>query len=459
MSMFLSFLGGGARQLTADIEKSEENAREDAKLGFSALTKRYEENSKANRELTSKMNEDALWVKTTYENATPDQINALVSNPVALEALKKTNDPYKIDLNNYIKIAQGNESPAVAAERIQALPSVVGQVADNMKEKMQPTEGRSPLGGIIKDFGQTSYDTTMERMAKSQGMSLADLQATSRVQRPTTNAKFNMAATEQPKDVEDIMKTSQLERFQAEQKFGKNSDQYKAANDKFVAASNELVRADKNLEDRRSRLEIKVQDNKNDPTAAAVYQKEIDSINKAILARKEATSTRTEREGAPEKPTYAKTKSLMEDYLNTQMTDNRGLSWRKFMEPKTIKDPDTGQVIVRLEKKVGLSPEAEKEVAEGMKTIRMQGLKELGLVTQSGAPRNPEVKKIITTYDLSGGDAAVKTTTPNQPLPVANATPSAQLNQARAEANMAISKGADRAAVAARFKQSTGQEL
>lgn len=217
MAMFLSFLGGAARQLTTDIEKAEENAREDAKLGFSALYKRYEENAKANRELTNKMSEDALWVKTTYQNATPDQINALVANPVALEALKKTDDPYKIDLSNYIKIAQGNESPAVAAERIKALPSIVGQVADNMKEKIQPTEGRSPLGGLIKDFGQTSYDTTMERMAKSQGMSLEDLQATSRVQRPTTAAKFDMAAIDKPKDLEEVKKQVELDLYNANQ--------------------------------------------------------------------------------------------------------------------------------------------------------------------------------------------------------------------------------------------------
>ena len=215
MSMFLSFLGGGARQLTADIEKAEENAREDAKLGFSALTKRYEENAKANRELTSKMSEDALWVKTNYQNATPDQINALVANPVALEALKKTNDPYKIDLNNYIKIAQGNDSPAVAAERIQALPSVVGQVKTNMEERMKPTEGGSPLGRLLKDYGDTSYTSTMERMAKSQGMSMSDLQATSRVQRPTTNAQFNMAAIDTPKDIKEVKDKAEIELYNA----------------------------------------------------------------------------------------------------------------------------------------------------------------------------------------------------------------------------------------------------
>ena len=215
MAMFLSFLGGAARQLTTDIEKAEENAREDAKLGFSALYKRYEENSKANRELTSKMAEDEQWIKTNYESATPEQIAALVGNPVALEALKKTDDPYKIDLNNYIKIAQGNESPAVQAERIQALPSFVGKIKESMSSKMAPTEGKSPIGSLIKDFGDTSFESTTNRLAKSQGLSMADLQATSRMARPTTAAKFDMAALEPVKTLSQQTDQAQLNLVEA----------------------------------------------------------------------------------------------------------------------------------------------------------------------------------------------------------------------------------------------------
>jgi hypothetical protein len=422
MSMILSFLGGAAGQLTSDIEQAEKNSREDAKLGFAALTKRYEENAKANRELTNSMEADKQWITTTYENATPAQIAALVGNPVALEALKKTNDPYKIDLNNYIKIAQGNESPAVQAERIQALPALTKQVATNMEEKMGQSKG-SPIGGLIRDFGDTEYEATMGRMAKSQGMSMADLQATSRMQRPTTGAKFNMAATDQPKDVEEIIKTAQVDRFQAEQRFGKDSDQYKAANDKVVAASSAIAKTDKSLDERLNQRLIAFQD-ETDPAKKEALKKQIGQLQTAIRLNKEAVSTRREREGEPEKATYSKTKNLMEDYLNTRMIEDRGLSWRKFMEPKQIKDPDTGQVIVRLEKKVGLSPEQEQIVAEGMKQIRVQGLKELGLVTESGAPRNPAVKDIVTTYGLNAAAARQPTApaaTPEKPLPMANA--------------------------------------
>lgn len=417
MAMFLSFLGGAARQLTTDIEKAEENAREDAKLGFSALYKRYEENSKANRELTSKMAEDEQWIKTNYESATPEQIAALVGNPVALEALKKTDDPYKIDLNNYIKIAQGNESPAVQAERIQALPSFVGKIKESMSSKMAPTEGKSPIGSLIKDFGDTSFESTTNRLAKSQGLSMADLQATSRMARPTTAAKFDMAATEQFKSVEDIAKAAQLDRFQAEQKFGKDSDQYKAANAKFTAASNEIVRADKKLEDRRDRLEIQRQDSKGDPALIAALTKEIDGLNADIKARREATSTNRERAGTGEdKITYAKAKTRIEDYMNTDMTANKGLGWRKHVEDKVVTDPATGKTITIPGKKVGLTPEQEKEYIDGMNQARMQGLKDLGLVTEKGQAVNNEVKSLMTAYGFGRPAASA------QPAPAASPT-------------------------------------
>ncbi len=456
MSMFLSFLGGAARQLTTDIEKAEENAREDAKLGFSALTKRYEENAKANRELLNKMEQDEEWIKTNYQNATPEQVAALVSNPVALEALKKTDDPYKIDLSNYVKIAQGNESPAVAAGRIKALPVFTKQVSESMNAKMEPTEGKSPLGGFIKGFGQSSYDTTMERMAKSQGLSMADLQATSRMARPTTAAKFDMAATEQFKSVEDIAKAAQLDRFQAEQKFGKDSDQYKAANAKFTAASNEIVRADKKLEDRRDRLEIQRQDSKGDPALIAALTKEIDGLNADIKARREATSTNRERAGTGEdKITYAKAKTRIEDYMNTDMIANKGLGWRKYVEEKVVTDPATGKTITIPGKKVGLTPEQEKEYIDGMTQARMQGLKDLGLVTEKGQAVNNEVKSLMTAYGF-GRPAASAQPAPSTP---AVTTQPSDVAKARADANAAIARGANRAAVAARFKQTTGQEF
>jgi len=95
MSMFLSFVGGAAKQLTSDIEQAELDAKEMAKSSFNGLYKRYEENAVANRELTSKMKAEKQYIETVWSNATPEQVNALIANPVALDAIKKAKNEVK----------------------------------------------------------------------------------------------------------------------------------------------------------------------------------------------------------------------------------------------------------------------------------------------------------------------------------------------------------------------------
>lgn len=411
MGMVLSFLGGAAKQLTTDIEQAEENAREDAKLGFSALYKRYEENAKSNRELTNKMNEDEQWVKTNYNNATPEQVAALVGNPVALDALKKTDDPYKIDLANYIQIAQGNESPAVQKERIQALPKLVGEVAESIKK-------RSPLGGLISDFGTTSYDSTMGRLAKSQGMSLADLQATSRNQRTNTGAKFDMSTlAKAPDSVEDMVKTANVARVQAKQKFGEDSEEYTTANQAYVQISREIDKADKSLTSRADRISIALMD-ETDPEKKKVLQSDLKTTQQAIKNHKEATSTSAERnEDKPKK--YSAIARSIDDFVNTRMKEDKGFDWKKYVDFKTFTDPASGETITSRTQKAGLSDEAQRELFAKERELTAQALTTNGYVV-NGKPRYNEVAEIMNNRNITpqsfGAPAPAQTT---QPAPAA----------------------------------------
>jgi hypothetical protein len=87
----------------------------------------------------------------------------------------------------------------------------------------------------------------------------------------------------------------------------------------------------------------------------------------------------------------------------------------------------------------------------------MQGLKDLGLVTEKGQPINNEVKSLMTSYGLN---RPTQIPAPAQTTAPAQAPKSAvSVDVARAEARAAIAKGANAAAVAKRFKETTGQEL
>lgn len=465
MVAFLSFLGGASEQFVKSTEKAEQDAKEMAKASFNGLYKRYEENAESNRELTNKMKAEKQFVETLWPKATPEQVNELIANPVALEAIKKVKNPQSVDLNNYIKIINGNDSKAAGAERAALLPELV----ERTKEALVPAKkGGSPLKAFYGDAGEQRFSADMEKYARAQGLSLEEMQSAAKVTRPTGSAAFDMAALEQFKDVEEIAKSAQLQRFQAEQKFGKDSEQYKTANALYTKASNEIAKSDTKIENRRDRLELLRRDS-NDPAAIAAMTKEIDSINADIKARREATSTNREREGTGEdKIKYTNAKTRMEDYMNTDMSLNKGLGWRKFVEEKVVFDPATKTNITIPGKKVGLTPEQEKEYIQGMTAARMQGLKDLGLVTEKGQPINNEVKSLITAYGLNQPIAAPAPASPEKPLPMANAKPAsptqapmsaASVDAARAEARAAIAKGANAAAVAKRFKETTGQEL
>jgi hypothetical protein len=461
MSRLLAFLGGAAEGLSSEIEKAEKSAKEEAMLRVKQLSESYEETRKSNRELTNALNAEKDWITTTYANATPEQVAYLQSSPAALQALKKMKDPTKISLSDVISIASGNESNALVAERITDMPEVADKVAAAVKKQY-----RSGLGGFIDRVGEGAGETAERRFARAMGTDIETMQTTNKLERPTMAGTFDMAKVFEttPSSMDEIIKTGEAARFQAGRKFGKDSQEYRDADATVKEAQSEIVKADKKLEDRRDRLEIQRNDSKDDPILVAALTKEINGINADIKARREATSTKSERAGtggSADAITYAKAKTRVEDYMNTDMITNKGLGWRKYVEEKVVTDPATGKSITIPGKKVGLNPEQEKEYIEGMTQARMQGLKDLGLVTTQGRPVNAEVGQLMTAYGLNRPaqtTAPVQTT--GQTTTPAQAPKSAvSVDAARAEARAAIAKGANAAAVAKRFKETTGQEL
>lgn len=211
MSAFLSFVGGASRQFVSSVEQAEIDAKEMAKNSFKNLTERYDENTKANRDLTNKMAAEKQYIETVWPNATPEQINELVANPVALEAIKKVKNPQSVSLNNYIQVIKGNESKAVGAERAAALPEITQKV----KEAMQPAKGGSPIGRFIKDIGQERFESDMQRQALGSGIDLEQLRKTERANRPAGSATFDMSVLEPAKKFEERTNDAQVNMLDA----------------------------------------------------------------------------------------------------------------------------------------------------------------------------------------------------------------------------------------------------
>lgn len=452
MSLLLSFLGGAAQGFTSEVEKAEKSAKEEAMLRVKNMYATYEKVKEDNLSLTNSLKSEAKWIETYYPTATPEQVLYLQSNPAALQGLKKMADPTKIDLSTAINIAStGDKANSSIIDDIQAAPAVMDKVASAVKGAAATPAYRSGLGGLFDRIGEGAGDTAANRYARMLGTDVQTMQALKPLQRPTQAGTFDATVLRsQPDSVEEIAKTAKVERFQAGQKFGKDSDQYKQADAAVKAVESEITKTDTKIEDRRDRLELQREDNKGDPAIVAALTKEIDGLNKTIKDRREATSTKREREGTGDGSganTYAKAKTRMEDYMNSDMQLNKGLGWRKYVEEKVVKDPATGNTITIPGKKVGLTPEQEKEYIEGMTQARMQGLKELGLVTDKGQPINREVQDLMVAYKLNRpaapatpAPAATSTPAPATPAAIPTAQPAKVVSRATVEAQAAKNK-------------------
>ena len=408
MSKLLAFLGGAAKGISSEIEKAEKNAKEEAMLRIKKLSENFEKTKEENKTLQNSLKAEEDWIKTYYPNATPEQVMFLQGSPAALQGLKKMADPTKIDLSTAINIAaSGDKANSSIIEDIPAAPAVMEKVASAVKTAAASPAYRSGLGGMFDRIAEGAGETAANRYARMLGTDVQTMEAMKPLQRPSVAGTFDASLLrDQPGSIEEIIKTGKVARFQAEQKFGKDSDQFKQADAEVKAAEAQIVTTDKKLEDRRDRLELQRRDTK-DPAVVAALTKEINGLNSDIRERREATSTKSEREGkGDDKIKYSNAKIRMEDYMNTDMVTNKGLGWRKYVEEKVVKDPATGNTIVIPGKKVNLTPEQEKEYIEGMTAARMQGLKDLGLVTEKGQPINDEVKALMTAYGLNRPTAA-----------------------------------------------------
>lgn len=222
MSAFLSFVGGAAKQFVSSAEQAEEDAKQMAKASFNGLYKRYEENADSNRELTNKMRAEKQYIETVWSNATPEQVNELLANPVALEAIKKVKNPSSVSLDNYIKVIKGNESKATAAERAAALPDLI----ERAKEGLRPAK-KEGFAGFMQGFGDTRFDADMEKYARGQGMTLEQLRGSQKAARPTGSAAFDMGVLQEAKGFAEQVDDAKVALLEAKQ--SGDADQITAA--------------------------------------------------------------------------------------------------------------------------------------------------------------------------------------------------------------------------------------
>jgi hypothetical protein len=425
MSKLLSFVAGAAEGFSEMIDKSEKSAKEEAALRVRRLMENHKEVMESNLKLENELKAEEGWIKTYFSNATPEQVAYLQSNPAALQALKKMPDPTKVgELGNVIKIAAANEAASVTQDQLTALPAVANEVAARVKEKARST---GFFRNLADEAGARVGTTTERSLARGLGTTIEQMESIKRTARPSIEGAFDVAKTleKTPESVEDMVKTANVARVQAKQKFGEGSAEYKAANETFTSLSSEIEKTDKGLDARANRLNIAILDEQ-DPINKKALQSELKSTQQAIKDHKEATSTRAEKAAGSAPAAKATLNSVQKSvamFVDSRMRQDKGFDWAKHVDFKEIPLPDGG-VYVSTTVKATLPPEKQREVFEKIRMLEADALKTNGYVV-AGAPRNDAVKEFINNKNIPAeyysGRAPVAPAAAQQTQPVAPA--------------------------------------
>jgi len=465
MGMFLSFLGGAATGLTEEIDKSEKEAKAYASMATKALYENYGKTVEANRKLESEMKSDRDFIVANKPDATPDQVQALLSNPEVMKKYKAYANPTDVNLDTLIKITKANPSVAVAAENVEAFPAIQSK-AKEVLNTIQKSKGRTGLGGMIDSIAERSGNTAAVQTANALGVSLEELQRTKLKGRPTSDATFDMTVFKEPDTIDKRLDKALLAVDDA-----KKSNDPKALADATLAAQR-----------------IK---NSKDVIKPLTYAENVDAV-------KNAFSYGTPEQKAAAKPAYdewlrrskeeAQAKHIKEDdgtpkigtlinvaktAMATAINDKYGEKLGKGIS--IVPDAYGGVTVVNtLSNKAdrdavnATGREAVKKALAGYKSSNdvnvVMGIFAPTYIPQDGSlPTEPAVPSpsLVTRPTTPAPAQPIKPAPVAAPAPVPAAQPATKLdaNAARAEANAAIGKGANRAAVAAEFKKQTGQDL
>lgn len=470
MGMFLSFLGGAAEGLTSEIEKSEKEAKAYASMATKALYENYGRTLEANRKLESEMKSDKDFIIANKPNATPDQVQALLSNPEVMKKYRAYANPTDVDLDTLVKITKSNPSVAVAAENVEAFPDVQAK-AKEVLDTIQKSKGRTGLGGFIDTLAERSGNTAAIQTANALGVSLEELQKTKLKSRPTSDAVFDMTVFKEPETfakAEDKAKMAMLNASKSGDA-GKVAEaqasikQLKVVNDQFTDAQKQFAN-----ESAQIRKDYLFGTTEQRVAAKPKYDKLMSDLQAEARAKKIGEGSGESKVptlgtlnafagSAAAKVVSAKYGNLLKDNLLALIEKPDGSTDFRY----------TGDDAA-LRREINLTAYNAAKSALSMYT------------DDKGAPATRDVASVLNSYAatvqpvvMREGALPTEPSAPPSPLvtppkPTAPARPAApapapaakvDINAARADANDVISKGANRAAVAAEFKKLTGQDL
>lgn len=450
----LSFFGGAAKGFVESVEKEEERAREDAKGAITALYKNYQTVTEENRKLENTLNEDRQLFEATFGKAEKDQLEAILYNRPVAEMIRKGIESGKInkdtfDLNQFVTVAKANPEMAAKTERTQQLISLPETV---QKIREQYANQPGGLRGFIKSFGEKEYIAAEQAYANRTGRTLEELKGAKRLElKAPAGAEYNMGMFADKKSFtqrEDDAKNALLD-AQA------SGDEAKLTSAKANMKAIQTVKDQMTPE--QTKFANRIADIKNrfmfgTPQERAAAKPEYDKMLADVRAE---AAARKAGEGKEDKiPTLGTLNAFTSAAVARRVAEVHGELIRS-KQLAIIEKPDGSSSL----EYTGDNPEIRKQINNTAYGAAQNALSLYML--PNGEPMTRDVAAVLNTYVPQSVMRQPPPTPTATPAPAAapRPAPSANIAALRREAEAAIANGANRDAVAKRFKDRTGQEF
>ena len=194
-NFFQAFATGAATTITENIKKEEKNARELAASQASVLLDNYNKVKDAREKQSSKMKDDALFLKSQFPTVSNDDLVLAATNPSAVAALRARAgqadwDPSVIKFTDFAQLTSTSTGKDV--------DTLVNNMYEMSAAKAAPAQANKSMS-LIQKITAGTQDQELNRIVSPLGLSADQLRGAMEFKPkiPEGEVKFNLGALSQ----------------------------------------------------------------------------------------------------------------------------------------------------------------------------------------------------------------------------------------------------------------------
>jgi hypothetical protein len=285
-SFFQAFATGAATTLTESIKKEEKNAKELAATQASVLLDNYTKVKDAREKQSSKMKDDALFLKSQFPTVSNDDLVLAATNPSAVAALRARAaqadwDPSVLKFSDFAQLTSTSTGKDV--------DTLVNNMYDMSTAKAAPVEANKSMS-LIQRITAGTKDEELKRIVSPLGLDVDQLRGAMNFKPaiPEGKVKYNLGALATPSyDAE--LKRAKLEVVEAQKKNDPVAFEKASAKVTAFTVAEALTRTEKLTEEQiQSNLVTQIQAEK-DPAKRTVLETQLNDRKKLLAADKKVT--------------------------------------------------------------------------------------------------------------------------------------------------------------------------